>query len=84
MWPKKWKENVRQKPWWTDRIKEAARRKIMRGGSGSKKGQKKKKWRRLNRAVKCMIKSGRRRTWEKFVLDFKKTTKETGIFLCSN
>jgi hypothetical protein len=28
-----------------------------------------KKLNRLNRAVKCMIKFGKRRTWEKFLLD---------------
>jgi hypothetical protein len=32
------------------------------------------KWKRLNRAVKCMLKFEKRRTWEKFVVDLQKET----------
>jgi hypothetical protein len=45
--------------------------------SGSKEGQrgKKEKWKRLNTATKCIIKSEKRKTWEKSVLDLQEDYK---------
>jgi hypothetical protein len=45
------------------------------GGVVQRRTEKKEIWKRLNRAVICMIKFERRRTWEKFVLDLQEDYK---------